>query len=156
MNKKLQLVKYRCANCDVEFKAPALPPGAYGEFLLRSERRGALAYVEATSDPVYEEVDRIVKAHPRLLQKNPTAAASILWAVFGIACDPDVDGSSFVVNRMPTCPVCNVDRPSYWEFTEPPEIVDVNVVPVTHARWERLTADERLRLIHDAIDAMDP
>src|SRR5690606_961112 len=103
---RLQIYKYRCADGQHDYKAAGMPSGAYGEFLMRSEGRRAEAYLNAIQDPVYEEVDQIIKTHPRLKGKDAFQLANILRAIFGVACDSDVDGTLFRIGLRPRCPVC--------------------------------------------------
>ena len=62
---KLALVQYRCATCAHAFDAPELDPNSYGEFLLRSGFN-EMAYLDATRDETYDEVDRLLVQLPRV------------------------------------------------------------------------------------------
>lgn len=145
MKKKLQLFKYRCGACGSEYKAPAYPSAAYGEFILRSENGVSLAYLNALNDPVFEETETIVKSFSGISSKE--GVASTLKSVFGVTCDPDADGNSFAIGLAPRCPQCGSIRPSYWEATEPPEFVEKPVPDVTHEKWSNLSEDEKHNLI---------
>ena len=47
---KLQLIKFKCAKCEVQFKSPNIWQDSYGEFLLRSVGNAEEAYLDAIED----------------------------------------------------------------------------------------------------------
>ncbi len=148
---KLHLFKYTCGNCGVQFKAPEMSPTSYGEFLLRSEM-GKEAYLNAISDPVYQEVDNLLKHLPELQNKSAVELAEILREVFGVACDPDEHGSLFSIGADPVCPSCNKRKISYWEATEPSEFVDKELPSISHNDWISLSDLEKIDLIKNALN----
>jgi hypothetical protein len=147
---KLHLFKYRCKHCHSTFKAPTILSSAYGEFLLRSEGRRTEAYLNAITDPVYREVDALVKAHSKVARMRSSEAADVLQKIFGVACDPDSDGTEFRIDRLPRCSSCG-GEPDYWEATESPEIVENELRPVTHERWNRMSAQEKGLVVDRAV-----
>lgn len=150
MKVKLHLFKYRCKRCRSTFKAPTIMSSAYGEFLLRSEGRRTEAYLNAITDPTYQEVDALVKAHSKVAGMRSSEAADVLRKIFGVACDPDSDDTEFQIGRRPRCPSCG-GEPDYWEATEPPEIVEKELAPVTHERWSRMNAQEKELAVDRAV-----
>lgn len=150
MKVKLHLFKYRCKRCRSVFKAPTIMSSAYGEFLLRSEGKRTEAYLNAVADPVYREVDALIKAHPKVAKMRSSEAADVLQKIFGVACDPDLDDTEFQIDRLPRCSACG-GEPDYWEATEPPEIVEKELAPVTHERWSRMNAQERALAVDRAV-----
>ncbi|RCS58581.1 hypothetical protein [Parvibium lacunae] len=145
---KLQLIKFKCAKCDGEFKAPEIVFDSYGEFLLRSVGNAEEAYLDAFQDKTYEEVDRLLKANPRMIGKKSNLLADILRKNYGaIACDPDSAGNPFQIGIFPKCPFCNSQEMEYWEETEPPQFVEKVVPVVTHTRWSALSdAEKRVKV----------
>jgi hypothetical protein len=140
---KLQLVKYRCANCGGEFKDPVIGFYSYGEFLLRSSG-GDTVYLDAIGDQAYQEVDGLMKASAKVLGKTSNELVCILRRIYGaVACDPDRMGDFFEIGKFPQCPFCNRQEMEYWEATEPPEFVEKNIPPVTHVGWNILSHVEK-------------
>lgn len=140
---KLQLVKYRCANCDHTFDAPALPEGAYGEFLLWS-KNGKLAYLNGLDDPTLKEVDSLLTACSLTKSLTPLERARVLHRIFGrVACDPDDQGTPFEIDAGQPCPACGKAEIASWEFKDSTETVEVNPPPVMHHGWTTLSADAK-------------
>jgi hypothetical protein len=136
---KLQLVKYRCENCKLEFKAPQLKIGGYAEFLLRSQLTGHLAYLDAMADKTYDEVGEYLEANLKLAEKSANLIASILQKTYGIiACDPDPAGNIYQIGAAPVCPSCGSQNMEYWEVVEPSEFIEQIIPPVTHRAWSLL------------------
>lgn len=144
---KLELAKYKCACCASTFEAAEIVSNSYGEFLLRS-RSGAVMHLDAFEDKTYEELDQLLATHEKVAGLGAFDRAKILRRVYGeVACDWDDVGNPFVLGAHPVCPVCGSQEMTYWEFKEPPELVDVEVEAVTHNRWNSLSRNERLGLV---------
>lgn len=140
---KLQLVKYRCANCDHTFDAPALPEGAYGEFLLWS-KNGKLAYLNGLEDPTLKEVDILLTVCSATKSLTPLERSKVLHRIFGrVACDPDDQGAPFEIDANPQCPACGKAEIASWEFEDSTEIVEMNPPSVTHYGWTALSEDAK-------------
>jgi hypothetical protein len=141
---KLELVAYTCGACQRRFKAPEIPAGAYGEFLLRNQNSDEMRSLAALHDPTFDEVDQIILASNHMAAQDPRRRASILMDIFGpVACDPDQDGNSYKIGLRPKCPYCSARPPSFLEVPEPAVHVDVEVLPVTHVSWNALSSDEK-------------
>ena len=151
MNIRLQLYKYRCNHNQHEYEATAMPSFSHGKFLLRSEGRRSEAYLNAIEDPVYEEVDRILKKSPKTKGKDDIQLAAILRSVFSIACDPDIDGTFFKIGLPPRCPTCGSDEASYWEAFDPPKFLEKDIPHVTHKKWNTLSEKEKEDLVSSSI-----
>lgn len=143
---RLHIFKFTCGNCGCEFKSPKMSFDTYGEFLLRS-KGGELAYLNAISDPVYQEVDDLLNQLPELQGKSALMLSEFLRKVFGVACDSDTQGNSFSIGGDPVCPSCGDRNISYWEATEPPEYLEQEWPPVTHVKWSSLSDSEKLNLL---------
>lgn len=140
---KLQLVMYTCASCRSVFDAPALPNGAYGEFLLWS-RHGELAYLNAFVDTSLKEVDNFLSHSSPLKNRSPLDRSKILHRVYGrVACDVDERGAPFEINAYPPCPSCGNSIAASWELKDPPRLVAIVVPPVTHRRWSSLSDSQK-------------
>ncbi|MBA5607395.1 hypothetical protein H3H36_18725 [Duganella sp. FT3S] len=142
---KLVLFNYNCPCCGENFKVAQLPPHAYGEFLLRRRGRDAIRYLDAINDRPYaevsDEIDKILLAKKGRSFEN----SDVLQKVFGaIACDPDFDGEQFEIGLPPPCPVCGNQGGFSWRMTEPIETADVEVAPITHTLWNKLSHQEKI------------
>ncbi len=143
---KLHLFKFICGNCKCNFKSPKLCSSSYGEFLLRSES-GEIVYLNAIEDPVYREVEFLLKQLPQLQGKSTVVLATLLRKVFSVACDSDGLGHSFSIDTNPVCPSCGSRNIPYWEATEPPEHIEYELLPATHIQWFSLSEPEKLNLL---------
>jgi len=148
----LQLVKFKCGNCKSEFKAPQLKTGVYAEFLLRSQNRGDVAYLDAMDDKTYDEVSKYLKGNSKLTGKSANQMAAILQKSYGaIACDPDAFGNVYQIDASPVCPSCQSQTMEYWEVIEPPEFVESIVSSVTHRAWSLLSDDEKTEKVDQVL-----
>lgn len=149
---KLQLVKFKCAKCKNQFKAPVIGFDSYGEFLLRSIGNAEEAYLDAIEDQTYQEVDTLLKANTRMAGREPNVLADMLRKTYGaIACDPDSAGNPFQIGAFPKCPFCDSQEMEYWEATEPPEFVERTLQPVTHIGWSLLSDAEKKAKVDEVL-----
>lgn len=117
--------------------------------MLRSAS-GELAYLDAISDPVYQEVDDLLK----MLQgenSGPVKRAELQREIFGVTCDPDSSGQTFSINAKPVCPSCGASEMSYWEATDPPEHIEKEVRGVSHRRWNQLSREGKVECLARSI-----
>lgn len=147
---KFLLFKYTCKQCGTTYKAPELGPDSYGEFLMRS-RSGETVYLNAIADPIYTEVDGLLKKISSVAGLSSVERANIQRKVFGEACDTDSHGNRYSIAIRPKCESCGCCVPSYWEATEPPEYVDLEFSSVTHKEWFSLSEHEKVRRLENAI-----
>lgn len=147
---RFHLFKYTCKQCGAIYKAPELSFDSYGEFLMRSPS-GEVVHLNAMSDPAYAEVDELLKRLPNMQGKSPVQLAKIQRKVFGVACDTDSQGNRYSIETKPICQSCGNQEPSYWEATEPPEFVDIDITEVTHNDWLQLEESEKLELLERAV-----
>lgn len=143
---RLQLFTYHCGACGRWFQAPEVGELAYGEFLLRSPS-GEMRCLNANLDDVFTEVEALLANDPQVRSLDAFRRADILNDVFGVACDPDSQGNEFRIGARQPCSHCGEHEIAEWESVEPPAYVDVNVPPVTHFRWQKLSQDEKLKRI---------
>jgi DNA-directed RNA polymerase subunit M/transcription elongation factor TFIIS len=144
------LFKYICKRCGSVYKAPEVSADSYGEFLMRSPT-GETVHLDAMSDPVFAEVDALLKRLPCMQRKSPVQLAKIQRNVFGVACDPDSQGNRYSIEAKPICQTCGNKEPSYWEATEPPEFVDIDVPEVAHNGWGQLDELEKIEVLERSV-----
>ena len=135
---------YKCEACGRNFDILALPEGTYGEFILYSQD-GEMAYWNALTDPVFDEVGDVTKNLPALEFKSEINKSSAYLAICGICCDRAKDGSVFQLR--PICPHCNSDRTTFIREPEPMESATVEVPHVTHEHWSQLSTKEREQVL---------
>lgn len=141
---KLIVTRYVCGNCTQAFNAPALLPGSYGEFLLRSSA-GELTHLNGLEDDTYAEVSDLLEKLPKIAVLRPEERAAVLQRVFGeVACDPGPSGLPLSMVAKPPCPFCRSQRMASWEPKEPVELVEIDVPEVTHRGWSALSEDEKI------------
>lgn len=148
---KLQLFEYCCESGHL-FRAPELPGGSYGEFLLRDQHGMSTAYLNAFDDATYQEVDSLLESHPALAGVSATKRADILRSIYGsVACDRTVDGGVLRIGQHPRCPVCSTVIMRSWDAVRPAEYVDIDVPKVTHSRWSSLDRGQKLDSVAEAL-----
>jgi hypothetical protein len=148
---KFLIYRFQCGSCRHWFEHHQMTPVVYGEFLMRSETRRTERYLNAITDPVYEEVDRLLRFETRVGSRSERERAEILQSLFGVACDPDEDGGLFQMNLLPRCPDCGAEEIADYASTEPPRIVDLEIPHVTHDQWNALNQAEKLRVLENEL-----
>ena len=138
---RLALAEYVCKRCGATFEAPMV--SSYGQFLLWSAR-GTAAYVHSYVDPVFQELEDLIYAQAPELKEQGSLAGDVVQHLFGpLACDADEDGSPFAIDAQPPCPKCGSADVESRGFLDPPRFVELEIAPVTHERWNRLTEPEK-------------
>ena len=151
----LELFKLRCRECGTLYEAPLGPPHSYGEFLMYSTSTDNLRYLNTFSeDSAFDEVDKLLGNMKSTSGKTDLELGEILQDVFGVVCDPNVDGSEFSINREPDCPSCGSSESKEYDSIEPPRCVEIDVAPVTHKLWDALSPQEKRQRINDALDRL--
>lgn len=142
---KTLLYRYICSKCEEKFNAPGVSDFSYGQFIMFSESGFYSAYLDALSDPVYSEMDHIIKTIPPIIEMGEDFQADFFQNVFSITCDLAPDEGLYCIGKQPACPVCHSQKMKSWEPTDPQEYADTP--SVTHIEWERLTnADKRKKI----------
>lgn len=153
---KLIITCYVCADCYNKFDSPAILPGAYGDFLLRSPE-GEMAFLNGLDDEIYTEVSELLESLPSLAGKDSGEIADVLMKIFGTAaCDPSPHGLPYSMLAKPPCPICRSQRMASWEHKVPFEVVDIEVPPITHHFWKKLNKREKIEMIQKELDAAFP
>lgn len=148
---KLELVTYTCGDCAFSFDAASLGETAYGEFLLWS-KNAEIAYLNAFTDGTYKSVDRLLLAIPEIAGLNPLLRSEILQEIYGrLACDFDSKGDFFQISGLPPCPACGSQNITSWRFKNPPEVVEIDIPPVSHKRWEGLSDLQRKIFLNEQL-----
>lgn len=149
---RLLYARYSCRECRNAFRAPDLL-GGYAEFVLRSELSDELAYLDANSDEVFDELDGILDGFAELSGQDDLERSGIVQSLFGVTCDPAPDGSLFAIDRRPPCPRCGSRKVTFHGPTDPPELVDLDLRHVTHARWDELPLLAKQEAVRRALAA---
>lgn len=136
---------WKCNKTDEQFEVYHLVgPGIYGELILQA-RNLDLAYWNNLHDAAFDEVRKIVDEFFGAGVTDKKYAA--LDQVTGLCCDPAPDGS--VYRERPYCPSCGDNDVSFWDVPEPFKFKTVRIPVVTHKHWNRLTSEQREKLVRD-------
>jgi hypothetical protein len=141
----LALFKFVCANGH-EFEAPDAS-GEYGEFVVRGEVSPEPGMLQALDDPIYSEVDDLLRELGAFDGKTENEQPDLLQSVFGVACDHAPDGTSVQIGRKAPCPVCGTRKMASWE---PIGAYMGSVFNVTHVHWQTLGRAQKKALIATA------
>lgn len=155
---------YCCKNCNITFKLPVI--SSYGEFLMRSET-GNLAHLYAINNKVFAEVSKIFHQNLFIINrktkdfeqakkfnreydsKEDIEKGGIFQKIFSVACDLAPDNTPYEISRKPLCPNCKKSNiSSYGPLAE---YVELDVKPVTHNAWNKLSQAEKESLVDQAI-----
>jgi hypothetical protein len=144
------LFSSRCARCSHEFTAPQVT-GPYGELGARSTGRGTLLAVHALEDQVFGEVAAIAaqcmaEARVNLSDRERGHVTQIAWSA---ACDPDEDGTLFVIGAKPRCPACG--SASIDMHAETGEFAELDLPAPAYSTWHTKTGPERAQAIRAAV-----
>jgi hypothetical protein len=151
---KLHIFVYTCKDCLTSYQAPELSLNSYGEFLMRSVN-GQVVYLNALSDPVFEEMNELLHEVCEQNSLDEFQYADLIHNIFGLACDLDSEGNEYSTDNQPNCPNCGCNDPSSWDEVYPPELIELNLPIVTHNRWLKLTKFEKLNLVSYAINSLN-
>jgi hypothetical protein len=143
----LSTFSYVCANGH-PFEAPD-SSGEYGEFVVRGEISAEPGVLPALDDPVYLEVDDLLRQMGAYRGRSEVEQADLLQEVFGVACDAAPDGTRIRIGRKAPCPVCGTREMASWEPTGP---YPGSTFDVTHRQWQHLTAREKKTLLEEAVN----
>lgn len=152
MNIELEKCEYLCGNCGKKFHDYQLYGEKYGEFLLRSSGVGSLRYLNTFKDEIFDEVFSLIKRGNLIKSDNEFKISEIFHAVFGVACDSDVDGTLFRINRQPKCSHCGASEIADWHVLPSDSVVEKSIPHVTHAQWKRLSVFEQKGLVDKAVE----
>jgi hypothetical protein len=103
-------------------------------------------------DNVFSEVEDLVYSQFPELKRDPSKAGEIIQHIFGpVACDPDDGGLPFAIDASPPCKRCGSTNTKSRGFVDPPKIFEMNIPPVTHERWNRLTEQEKAEAVRMSV-----
>ena len=136
----------KCFECGVSYEivnGTALD----GMRLGLSEETLIPAVINWMKDAMFDEAWGIVKE--QLLPKGLSEmdAAIIFDEIIGIICDPSPDGSNYNFTGKHPCPKCHCPQIHYGPTTDPPIFRDVELLKVTHFKWDNLSMEEKSNLI---------
>ena len=98
----------------------------------------------------------MVDSHILARRLDGNTRAGLFQAIFGVACDPDSIGSRFSLILHPRCPNCGGCKTTNYDLTSPHEFVEEEVQNISHEMWEKMTEEEKEKVIDMAIrDAIE-
>jgi hypothetical protein len=111
---------------------------------------GTLIRVDAIEDPVFEEAKllghRVISERSLAITERQRGRA--IQAAWSVACDPDADGSPFVIDGLPHCPECG-SEPARW--TELHDSIELDLPNPTYSAWSDLNGAERGEAVQSAV-----
>ena len=135
---KIPAFQYGCLRCGRVFISPGVPEDYYGIFLLRSANDECRS-LNANEDPVFDEIDPIVRAVTGN-QLNDRSFAALHHKAFSATCDLDRLNQPFFLGSKPTCPNCASAELS-WKQVE--DVAPIEVPKVEHQLWQQLSSDQK-------------
>ena len=117
----------------------------YGELLARS-RTGTMRVCNMFKDVEFlDELKSLICTFDWARGLDEPALAELEQAAFDVVCDPDTDGSPFLLGGNPLCTQCGSQECELVGASEGPDAVTVDVlVPhVTHDRWLNMTPAQK-------------
>lgn len=140
--------EYVCINGHV-FQDYDLSDFAYGEFILRNNS-SEVRYLNSFEDVTFDEICHLVKSNQHISIDKNVDESDMIHFVYSITCDRSTDNSPFRIDQLPKCPICKEDVDDWGDLPLGPE--DVEILPVTHYQWNKLTQEERAVKINEAIE----
>jgi hypothetical protein len=138
--------QFTCGDCGRQFEHPAIPDFAYGEFILRTEKSGTPAYLNAINDLVFSDLCEMIKSHPSIAGIADSMCAQIKQSIFSITCDK-MNGELLKIGSSPKRPHCGSRKMASWmplgRFWPLPS--------VTHEEWNGKDMAEKTELVDQAI-----
>jgi len=120
---------------------PAGGMGGYGSWLGRTPA-GEICEIDLFSDPLFEDVNSIVK----LLRASDATVDEATRDVLGFACDPSPAGQNYTFRYTVCCPICGSEEVRYGP--DDPAVVEFRRVPrVTHSKWDSIDPEQRVELV---------
>lgn len=147
---KLLIYNYQCEVCKTRFLNFGLPEDTYGEFLLRTES-GEVRYLNALNDPLVKEYKQIFNKITKNLGIPQRDRTVIFQFGLQITFDNSVNGEKYLIEAFPPCPNCKSTKMESWGEKIPLEVCPVDVEPVSHNEWSKLSHDKKVALIKNKI-----
>lgn len=146
---RYHLFEYECASCGHRFLAPAR--ATHDVHTLRSEGLGTMVIVPMWDNPVLDEAHELFKKLDLIEGESGPRITRAFHDSLSAVCDPDTDGSPFVLGLKPRCPECGSANVPHFQSTDPPQFAEIDVPEATHREWDRLTSDQKQRRIAHAV-----
>jgi hypothetical protein len=119
---------------------------SYGR-LLGSTPHNEMALFDSWKDPVFDEVEGVVK---ELLGRD-RGFSDCFQIVLGVSCDPAPSGDLYDFSGKVYCPVCGSLAVTYGP-DNPPRVELIALPVATHRAWEQLGTPQKRDLVRQALD----
>jgi len=116
---------------------------------------GTLLRIDALADPVFGVVGKLGNQVISELSMVPTGRqrGRAIQSAWSVACDPDLDGSPFVIDAHPRCTACGSHEMAAW--TELEGFIEMDLPHPTYSVWTGLSEADRSDAVRTAvIDAL--
>lgn len=144
------LGEYSCFSCGRRFTVPMLGDFSYGIFIMFSATPGQMAWLEALTDKVFDEVAAILHGFPDFASIDELTQTDVLHALFSLACDPDPHGRPYFLSTA--CSRCGGFDVKFRGELEQPELFEVSIPDVTHGAWLALDPSARILRLRQGLD----
>ena len=139
---KLQVFTNRCADCDFEFESLHLR-GDY-QPVLYGTVTGVMQYLDADEDPVWPEVEALVKAATKDRTVTEMEEASLFHDLLATTVDPPAEGGEIIPPWATSpCPRCGSGQLARGGPVDPPQFREVTIPAVTHERWQAMSPEAK-------------
>lgn len=125
-----------CAECGLQFDSLSFR-GEHGPFVY-NDGKGVLQYLDPDDDPVWDEASTLIE-HEIGTRIADFDQAALFHRLLAQTIDHPF-GSAW--EKSP-CPRCGSRERSGYGPHEPPRFQNMELPPVTHARWSALPAEEK-------------
>jgi hypothetical protein len=123
---------------------------SYGFFIMFSATPGQMAWLEAVTDPVFEEVRGILGGFSDFTTINELARSDVMHLLFSLACDPDPQGRPYWTTTA--CSRCGGFDVKFHAELEQAEVFAVEMPDVTHGAWLALDPSARRLRLRQGLD----
>jgi hypothetical protein len=106
-------------------------------------------------DTMFDEAWDIVKMQLLPQGLSEMDAAIIYDKILGKICDPSPDESNYNFTGDYPCPKCHCPQMHYGPTTDPPIFRDVELLKVTHFKWDKLSRNEKINLVQQLLDEVE-
>jgi len=123
---------------------------SYGLFIMFSATPGQMAWLEAVTDPVFDEVGAILGGFPAFTAIGKCPRIGVMHLLFSLACDPDPQGRPYWLSTA--CSRCGAFDVKFRAEREQPEVFTVDIPEVTHVAWLTLDPSARTLRLRQGLD----
>jgi hypothetical protein len=123
---------------------------SYGLFVMFSATPGQMAWLEAVTDPVFDEVGAILQGFSDFTTMNELTRSDVMRLLFSLACDPDPQGRPYWLSTA--CSRCGGFDVKFRAELVQSQVFAVDMPNVTHDAWLALDPSVRTLRLRQGLD----